>query len=340
MNFIFTPNNRSLISRRLIGYVKKELPSDIKSYPHSIGPTVDKIITMNPYSKRKVYCMKIFLRKTLKRELLALKMCEAAIEAFGQSVPPALSNAVDLLSDTLQVPPVITYEEIIMENRGFNRLTFTEGALRESEMFFYDGNWKVEVSLMKILAQILPLLENTAPIPSMHFTPTSNTERIQFAIHTVVEEKTNIGLTMKELFSLHKEHFDYFRRFLVGSQWRHLKGPSGAFTAKVPILEMSVFGKKCDAEYVSYVVNNLKYFPRCDHKELMWGVVIAQGNKKSLVEAIESEKLMYELKELLLSFRGKHLGLVKKKLPDESKGTAGENFLPFLKDRIEQTKNL
>ncbi len=55
-------------------------------------------------------------------------MKEAALEASGTKIPFLLSVTVNALSSSLGQPGVITYEEIILENRGDERLTFSSDA--------------------------------------------------------------------------------------------------------------------------------------------------------------------------------------------------------------------
>ncbi len=164
----------------------------------------------------------------------------------------------------------------------------------------------------------------------------------QKASKVIKEETYKIKCSMKELFSLNREHFDSFRKFLTGNKKRGLKGPSGAFTAKVPILELLTFGEKSDANYVKYIKDNIIYFPNCDKQNLTEVLLLAEGKHldskfEALCDISGTEELVQSIKDLLVVFRKQHLGLVQKKLPDETKGTAGETFLPFLKDRIYKT---
>lgn len=281
---------------------------------------------------------------------LDVKMLEAGIVHSGGEPSPRLSEAVSLFSITNDQPAVITYEEIIMGNEYGNPVKdprlFTAGDVGQAETDFYRGHAHIDKNVRAITNQV---------------------GYAQFALEThgenglerAAQELTRATTVMKTALAdldafrtnLSPEDFNVFRQYLGTHPIRNLKGPSGAFTETIPVLDLQLAGEMMADQHKEYLQANLMYFPRKGRREIMHGIREAEkGNSlmsvyKKIGEPSELTQPIKDILDFVRSFRGRHYKTVQTQVPGaltgDIAGTGGEiHPRTFLMDRITETKNI
>jgi hypothetical protein len=152
-----------------------------------------------------------------------------------------------------------------------------------------------------------------------------------------------VGLT-QQLGEMPEGHFAQFRRFLTSHPRRGYKGPSGAFTAKIPILEFMLRGESLSDSYRNYIQDNLRYFPQRDREKLesvqrqpsLTNIYLNLGKPPELLPLLEN------VHEFLKQFRATHYRTIAAQIPEAIRdggaaGTGGEaNPGQFLRERMRQ----
>ncbi len=328
-------------------YIVEGLPLDLERNPENILPMIKKLM---PNSKKYLNTLNYWILPSREKShlaLLDLKIAERTLEVLGKSIPEQLSKIVTTFSKRKGVPAIVTYEELVLINPKDDLRLFKTGDVGESERLFYETHRIIENSLDITIQTIYEFMVGTTYTNPYIGTSFVQRKSLKETIAIVKHQLGNVNTLLKNLFGLDINHFNAFRQFLTESKNRSLKGPSGAFTAKIPILQMVTFGKDCDKAYMQYVKDNFQYFPKPDHSLLKSLIKLAEGKlPKSHVlnvclnEESSRENVTKLVKEFLLEFRKSHYGVVKKMLPDDVKGTAGESPKAFLGERIKETKKL
>lgn len=266
----------------------------------------------------------------LKRDLagLDLKMLESGIVHLGGEPPEELTQTVDRFSASNGQPAGLTYEEIIMINPFEDRRTFTVGEVGRTEADFYEIHRLIEVNLDVAIGasrSAIALLSQHGDIAAA----VDTLKTAQAVLEPVVANMHSVGNQMDP------EIFGEFRPYLTTHPVRGLKGPSGAFTAGVPTLELLLTGETLPAEYISYLAENRDYFPREGRENIAQALELA-GSGLSLRSLCESlgmpESLVQGLRDVsqqIRSFRGKHYQGVRNQVPEaingNVSGTGGES---------------
>lgn len=270
---------------------------------------------------------------------LDLKMLETAIVHSGGKPPQELTVLVDIFAGKSSQPGGITYEEIILVNPPQDRRRFTRGEVGETERAFYEGHRLIEGHLDRAVIvlknSIFALIANGKDAIAK---VSEALNRIREDLIVVIDKTHTIG-------TQNPEHFGYFRKYLGGNPIRGTKGPSGAFTAGIPTIELFFAGEKLPQDYIDYLNNNMMYFPRKGRMDLKIAMSFTEegltitalsdklGNPEPLKQAIE------ELSHLIRAFRGVHYKTVKAQIPQaisgQIVGTGGEkNPGTFLRERM------
>jgi hypothetical protein len=266
---------------------------------------------------------------------LDLKMLEAAI-VHSNGIPPlALTEAVDRFAAQNDQPAVLTYEELILLNPDGDMRTFTDGKIGASETDFYRGHRYIE-------AHLETAIQATRAVLTMD-SPGKATEALQTGAREMAEVVAYMGRFRRDFST---DDFAVFRQYVTSHPLRGLKGPSGAFTARFPELDLIVAGDSLLDIHRPYITDHLQYFPREGRQRLQEALAsaadgesvvsaIAKFDNASLVEA--TSKLVAQLGD----FRAQHYGAVGRHVPQalrgEIKGTAGSDAKQFLSGRIRAT---
>lgn len=272
--------------------------------------------------------------------LLDLKMMEAAIVHSRGIAPGKLTNLVDQMSSLTNQPSGITYEEIVLINPQLDKRTFTNGRVGQIEADFYEGHRRIEVGLVdsrEVLEQNITLLQTGTP--QVISEAAMNFREFERRLYTLVKTTEVIGMNMS------KEGFAQFRQYLGTHPGRGTKGPSGAFTPVVPVIELYLAGDRLPPEYFNYLKENEIYFPRRGRLNIASALSFVHsgqtvnavsnqlGNPKELQESIEA------IGAQVRKFRGNHYKAVRHQIPGaiagNISGTGGEDDPgTFLRNRM------
>lgn len=269
------------------------------------------------------------------RALLDLLFIESGIVHSGGTPGPLLTAFVNKLAVKASRVPGLTYEDLIFINpRNEDVRLFMCGDESYTERDFYEGHWRIE----RILGQSIALCQEVFAEPES----SRNSEKIFAAtegVERVGEYTQQIGMDMP------REHFTVLRQYFMTHPLRGLKGPSGAFSARVPILETLIAGDCLPEQYYRYYFKeNFSYLPRADLVMLQKVFNDAKGGKtlRHFLRDHPDEKMQAAVESLsasLRKFRGIHYKAVKHQIPEaisgEVHGSTGEsNVGKFLRDRM------
>lgn len=261
--------------------------------------------------------------------VLDVKMMAPAVAGSGGQPGPKLMSLVDKLSKVVDQPSGITYEEIILVNPTLDQRVFTGGSVGESESDFYETHRRIERHFDSVIVDMKRVENFLAGTYVAEIGVANFLRRVQSELNKVIELMKVIGEEMDP------GDFSVFRQYLVGSSERKLKGPSGAFTAGVPVIELLLSAPSMSEEQISYLFDNSRYFPRKGREQIFEAVL--QGLRgRSLVQLCEQmgnpDYLILGLKkisELIREFRGMHYKGVSRQVPEaisgEVSGTGGED---------------
>ncbi len=250
---------------------------------------------------------------------LDLTMAEAAIVHSGGVVPTELTRVVDFCAELSGQLPMLTYEGLVMINPPDDPRTFTRGAVGEAERHFYFVHMVIE-SCLAVIAQACSDGRDAS-----------------------AEMAEVLRLTEELRSGMNPAHFAAFRLFLMSHPGRNLKGPSGAFTGRIPLLELRLWSAWLADEHRASIARIMSYMPRAD--------------RPLVREALESPCAVTRAKrphdfapfvpfgEFLLQFRRLHLASVTRQVPeairDKVPGTGGApNPGTFLRELIRITQDL
>ena len=258
---------------------------------------------------------------------LDLKMLDVAIAHSGGKPPERLVSLVDEFSRVTDQPAGITYEEIILVNPVQDRRAFTRGEVGATETAFYEGHRIIEGHFDRAICVVRGGIQKLTVGDGGIDEVAGNIRQTQEDLEAVISKTHAIG-------GQSREHFSIFRKYLGTHPLRGTKGPSGAFTAGIPTLELLLAGEKLPEEYLQYLEENNIYFPRQgrknmqDAKELVRnGLTLTSlaghlGNPEVLEQSING------LSRLMRRFRGEHYKAVRNQIPQaisgKMAGTAGE----------------
>lgn len=263
---------------------------------------------------------------------LDLKMLEAAIfhsKGDEKAKPPhRLGELVDEFSAQSNQPPCMTYEEIVLINPTDDIRLFTRDNVGKTEEAFYRAHKKIESHLDTAIDTAREgIQELGSKGNSIADQVAKRLHLVALSLRALVEGTHNVGLQ-------DSQHFLVFRKYFGSNTGRGTKGPSGAFTAGVPTLELLIAGEKLPQEYMHYLDDNNIYFPRQGRRGLAearefvrQGMTLTAlgeslGNPDDLVDSIQT------LSGLIRRFRGEHYLTVRNQVPeaivDKVAGSGGE----------------
>ncbi len=264
------------------------------------------------------------------------------------AIPESVQMLVQRFSEATGKIPMLSYEDVIMINPlESDGRTFTQGAVRESELDFYRVHVHAERSLDAAIVNILEALEAAR---------SENVDAAAAALAAAVVEVNDLKEVTKIVRSkMPKEHFLQFRPYFSPIV---LTGPSGRWTAGVPVIDTLLGGKSVLSDMVTeYLVEEeppgtprIEYFPR-DGQRLFRGVVEEVKQRGGIADIplreepnevrINALKLQHALK----AFRISHKQAVDRQIlknPEPvigpTPGTGGvPDVVKFLDKRLERT---
>lgn len=307
-------------------FVVEEMPRILESQPKELVHWCGRLDSVAPV---------LHASEDRDLALLDLKMLEVGIVHSGLQAPSKLLELVDQFAGS-EVPG-LTYEDLVFVNPANDRRAFTRGEVGETEKTFYSSHTLIETCLNQVIEKVRRAIQKV------------EVAGIQDSLE-IVENRLDLVLSvLASLYQMRPEHFSVFRKYLNSHPVRGLKGPSGAFTAGIPILEVMTRGDELPPEYFTYLTENMKYFPRAGQKMLQevltWS---ATGNTlTSLSRHAGADPVLGNMVEMigtfLNKFRAMHYPIVPRQVPEivhgDVAGTGGEkNPLAFLRERMRITR--
>jgi hypothetical protein len=327
----------------LSDYVMETLPKRLEAPSHELIRDCEKLLdSLDPCDVWTAEHGDIHTRSLAS---LDVKMLEIGIIQSGFQPPAELTELVDYLSG--EAPPVITYDELLLLNPVDDFRTFTRGKIRETETIFYLEQRFIEECLEYTIQKMRVAIEFLKPDATLNYDTS-----IKRALRALAGIESDLGpaiAAMRGLGYLPDGHFNVFRKYVSVHPIRNLKGPSGAFTARIPIMELLLHGEELQPNYMCYFEENRKYFPRQGQMEILEAFEQVQNGDTltSLCYKNEQTACVMErinvIGEFLNTFRKSHIKSVAQQIPDilrgDAPGTGGEvNSGKFLRDRMKDTK--
>lgn len=270
---------------------------------------------------------------------LDILMLEAAILKSGGVAGPTLSRLVDKLAGITNRPAGLTYEDVVINNPEQDIRTFSNGLMGNSEADFYNGHRYIEESLEPSVRDLQAVLTNENTVSTEVVIEVL--EQVYASFKTLIAYTGTISKKMPEA------HFrGGFRMYLTKLEQRGLRGPSGAFTARIPLIEYMLMGETLAQSDRDYQIEELQYFPLTHQAKLVEALHEAMAGtsvRQLLIRRGSPEQgmqLLQKMSEIFRFFRVQHLEAVKKHIPEVFEGTAegtgGYDARIFLKERIER----
>lgn len=315
----------------LSNFIVDELPKVlVESSPEIAFEKLEKSLLRNP--NKIVRKLKSMQEAELLLARLDLLMFEAAFRSFGHQ-SDSLQTILGSLQTLTQRPTIVTYEDIVIDNPADDIRTFTTGIVGKHEAGFYIGHKIIEGKLAQVI-------RNIQDVRAKRKGNENNVALIRQATQLLDEV---IVLTQNIGFQMDVTAFSQFRGYLGSSIDQSgvilQKGPSGAFSAKVPTVDLLIAGKLSDT-HAQYVKENSQYFPLREMNQLAQ-LMNTQLDSLTTIFSKDGQDVtvVEELIKKIKQFRGMHIRAVKNQVPGliegEGVGTAGVSAVgKFLKERI------
>ena len=295
-------------------FVVEQMPNLLLSNKSKMSR--DAGITLDAISDKTVNDVLISAQRQL--AALDLKMLENALVHSELEVPSRLTALIDLFSG--EDLKALTYEEIIMVNPEDDLRMFSTGKTKDTERTFYSNHRVIEDILSDVILQVISVVERQ--------------DVSLFDCKMLSERLNSVTRLTAQLAKMPEHEFLYFRKYLASHPTRILNGPSGAYSARIPSLELLTFGDSLPAERFDYLRSNWQYFPTRDHLSLANAMNYAENsNTLQSLAVIHQNRSDYQeavslVRKFFTSFRKVHYHAVKKQVPGalEGKvsGTGGE----------------
>lgn len=248
-----------------------------------------------------------------------------------------LSDQISLLTDR---PACITYEDLVLINPRDDRRLYTEGGVGESEDSFYEAHRLIEEKLDKVLSGMFSIARELAE------TGVDLTGELAARMTSLTADLESSYLELEKItMDLPKDDFAAFRRYYGPHPTRNLKGPSGQFSAALPVMDILLAGDRLPVGVVDYWLENEIYFPYGGRQMMReaWNLVNDVGSIRKMTSKLgdpdELIQVIGEFDKALKVFRAKHYRGVSHQIPEAlsgaTTGTSGESDVAgFLKERI------
>lgn len=211
---------------------------------------------------------------------LDVMMGYAGVAHSGERIGENVSELVRRFA--LGGAPVLTYADVVLSNPFDDPRTFTVGEVGKDEADFYRIHRDIEHATIPIVDRLEELLFAHAVVGATHFAPEEIEEMMAGVrgLNVLVDNTEVVGRMMQ------RPNFNVFRPYLgstkpemvgEGLEEKEYPGPSGAFTAAVPALDLLLSGKQVLDLKAEELATRRDYFPPDDLPLLDAAVVIAES---------------------------------------------------------------
>ena len=232
------------------------------------------------------------------------------------------AREVEEMNAIMGRPPItqMTYQDIVLDNPSVDLRVFTSGSVGDAERRFYRGHQLIEDTLALAIASLQIVLDE----------PDKADLSLDIAIKACAYVVNGMQSFMRDL---DKEDFMGFKPFFDTNPYTGEKGPSGAFSAKVPHVDILLYGCDTPKETMRYLTDNKAYFPQGDH----YNAIAAWYDGRSVMGTVSgsAKDKAVEIAKLMLNFRRFHMGAVTKQIGANAVGSAeGNDAISYLNNRI------
>lgn len=269
--------------------------------------------------------------------LLDLLIMQSALGNSKGEVPHVLTHMIEHFAKKEGRIPALTYEDVILINPlDTDPRTFTRGRVGQAELAFYQTHAVIEEqggAINKIVKQALVDLQQGDMQQAVH------------VLSGIAESSQIIVAEMLGMKALNPKDFAAFRDYFGGYPEGN-KGPSGAFSPAIAVLDVLLSGNDLTEDRHAYLGDNRQYFPREGQREIdeAYALVSHTGaldSYRGQDQTIDQE--IGALHHFLTKFRGNHEVRVREQIPQalEGKisGTGGEtDVATFLRERTQFNK--
>lgn len=232
------------------------------------------------------------------------------------------ADEVEEMNAIMGRPPItqMTYQDIILDNPKDDLRVFTSGSIGDAEMRFYRGHQLIEDTLAVAISALQSAIKD----------PDNISASLDIAVLATKRVVSGMKSFMKDLA---KDDFMDFKPFFDTNPYTGEKGPSGAFSAKVPTLDILLYGQDTPEETLQYLGDNKPYFPTRDHYNAMKVYYDGRGivpltTGKARIQSLQVAKQMLLCRKFHKSAVIKHIGA-------NAMGSAeGKHAMAYLDRRI------
>jgi len=277
--------------------------------------------------------------KMVGRVFAKLTMYDRFCDAQNIHVAQEIRSAIDLLSERFQVPPVVTYECLILLNDLTHSPSLFSKEYVQDETLFYKTHQDIEYLFFEIHEAVFDFYAwNIKDIDIKHIL--LNLRYINKKLHTLV------SIMKTEAFNSFRPYWDLTSHYRTDENGETYPGPSWAYSCWFVYMDILLWIKEHTIAHYSMddrMLPNISWSGYITKNELeeLKRFVIEQGTLSSILwEQTESVK---SLKKAILKFRFWHKQAAKKYIWDanlEKPGTwQSINANTFLDAHIEATKS-
>lgn len=188
---------------------------------------------------------------------LDVMMLPQSLKAVGREPSSELRELVAMLTQKNMVP-MLTYEDIVLQNPSSDARLFTRNAVRNSELLFYDRHRQIETEMTDIRSKLFPMLLQQTQLTLMCAgmsrlsNPPFPREILPYEVEEccaeLIPHLSRVRAAMQSLFDeLEPAHFTSFRPFFSPSNDQEhgmLPGPSGNFSGGMYCFDSLCVGKQ------------------------------------------------------------------------------------------------
>jgi hypothetical protein len=183
-------------------------------------------------------------------------MMPQVLQALGREIPIEVHALRDgLLAKNPNAVPMLTYEDIVLQNPQDDPRVFSRGDIGRSEFFFYNIHRQIEEEMTRIRERLFPTLIGQTKLSMMVNACTQDFSKKEFLLYEVDDCCTDIYPhlsrvrdSMQQLFdALDPAHFTAFRPYFnhrFDVQHGRLPGPSGNYSGGMYCFDTLCIGRQ------------------------------------------------------------------------------------------------